>query len=257
MPNRIIKESICVSDTVDKLKWFEEVTFYRLIVNCDDYGRFDGRTRILKSRLFPLKTDVTEKQIKSAINSLSSVGLVQVYMYDQKPFLQITNWAKHQSIRTKRSKYPSPQNADESDLQTDENNCMQMNTDASLIQSNTIQSESISESEYKKQRPQRHKYGEYNNVLLSDEEIEKLKSEFVNDWRDRIERLSCYMESTGKTYKNHLATIRNWAKRDKNKTDVSSVKKGALNNYEDTNETDYAAIEQKALDMMLEESNGN
>ena len=36
MPNRIIRESICTSDSVDKLSWFEEVLFYRLIVNCDD-----------------------------------------------------------------------------------------------------------------------------------------------------------------------------------------------------------------------------
>ena len=29
-----------------------------------------------------------------------------------------------------------------------------------------------------------------------------------------MERLSAYMASTGKTYKNHLATIRSWALRD-------------------------------------------
>ena len=63
-------------------------------------------------------------------------------------------------------------------------------------------------------RNQRHKYGEYSNVLLSDSDLAKLKIEFPNDWEERIERLSAYMASTGKTYKNHLATIRNWAKRD-------------------------------------------
>ena len=59
----------------------------------------------------------------------------------------------------------------------------------------------------------RHKYGEYNNVLLSDEDMDKLKSEFP-DWKSRIDRLSSYMASTGKSYKNHLATIRNWARND-------------------------------------------
>lgn len=42
MPNRIIKESICVSESIDSLSWFDEVFFYRLIVNCDDYGRLDA-----------------------------------------------------------------------------------------------------------------------------------------------------------------------------------------------------------------------
>lgn len=61
----------------------------------------------------------------------------------------------------------------------------------------------------------RHKYGEYKNVLLSDEDMEKLKAEFPADWNARIERLSAYIAQSGKSYKNHLATIRNWAKKDR------------------------------------------
>ncbi len=59
----------------------------------------------------------------------------------------------------------------------------------------------------------RHEYGAYRNVLLSDEDLAKLREEFP-DWEARIERLSEYIASTGKSYKNHLATIRAWAKRD-------------------------------------------
>lgn len=59
----------------------------------------------------------------------------------------------------------------------------------------------------------KHKYGEYNNVLLTDEELLNLKAEYP-DWQERIERLSSYVASTGKSYKSHYATIRNWAKKD-------------------------------------------
>ena len=70
----------------------------------------------------------------------------------------------------------------------------------------------------KKEKPQKHKYGQYQNVLLSDDELEKLKTEFPVDWEERIERVSGYCASKGTSYKNYLATIRNWAKRDaKNK----------------------------------------
>lgn len=78
--------------------------------------------------------------------------------------------------------------------------------------------------------PARHKYGEYQNVLLSDDDIEKLKKEFP-DWADRIERLSAYMASTGKTYKNHLATIRNWARRDRTKP-APDIKPSAPASYD-------------------------
>lgn len=67
-------------------------------------------------------------------------------------------------------------------------------------------------------KPTKHKYGEYKNVLLTDEDYEKLMAEFPCDYEERIEKLSCYIASTGKVYKNHLATIRNWAKRDKEQT---------------------------------------
>ncbi|EJY52512.1 helix-turn-helix domain-containing protein [Enterococcus faecium] len=70
-------------------------------------------------------------------------------------------------------------------------------------------------SKKSKAKPIRHKYGEYKNVLLSDEQMEKLKTEFPNDYQERIERLSEYCESSGKTYKNYLATIRSWARKEK------------------------------------------
>lgn len=61
----------------------------------------------------------------------------------------------------------------------------------------------------------RHKYGMYELVLLTDEDYEKLKAEFPHDYSERIARLDEYIASTGKKYKNHLATIRSWAKKDR------------------------------------------
>ena len=69
MPNRILKESICTSDNIDQLSNLAEIAFYRLIVNCDDYGRMDARAKILKSRLFPLK-DIQESDIAKAMDEL-------------------------------------------------------------------------------------------------------------------------------------------------------------------------------------------
>lgn len=63
-------------------------------------------------------------------------------------------------------------------------------------------------------KPVKHKHGEYRNVLLTDEELAKLRQQFPLDLPARIERLSEYMASTGKKYKSHYATIRAWASRD-------------------------------------------
>ena len=145
MPNRILKETICTSETIDALSWFEEVTFYRLIANCDDYGRADARVPILKAKLFPLKT-VTDKQIGEAISKLSTVGIVAVYEYDGRPYLQLVTWDKHQSVRNKKSKFPAVNGSMElsasenMQLITGENTCMQLKSIDIKCSRNPIQS---------------------------------------------------------------------------------------------------------------------
>lgn len=141
MPNRILNEGICSSDTIDGLKWFEEVLFYRLLVNCDDYGRFDGRPAIIKNRLFPLKENLTLKAVSDGIYSLANSGLVVLYECEGKPFLYLPTWTKFQTVRAKKSKYPSPDEA----VKSSEIICKQTQADVPVIQSN-----SYSESKSKK-----------------------------------------------------------------------------------------------------------
>ena len=153
MPNRILKESICRSEDIDSLTWFEEVLFYRLIVICDDFGRFDGRIKIIKGSCFPLKS-VTEKDIDRALNKLSAVGLVKLYKVEEKPYLQLVTWSSYQTIRNQKSKYPEcPSNLQEKEnlhekesdceqLQSIENNCNQLQSIVFNCPRNPIQSES-------------------------------------------------------------------------------------------------------------------
>lgn len=142
MPNRILKESICTSENVDQLSAFEETVFYRLIVNCDDYGRMDGRPKILISKLFPLK-EVRVKQMEDALRALTSAELVTLYTVDGKPFLQMKTWDKHQQMRAKKSKYPAPADG----VPSLDINCNQMISSDSKCSRNPIQSESEYETE--------------------------------------------------------------------------------------------------------------
>lgn len=80
-----------------------------------------------------------------------------------------------------------------------------------------IQNTEKENTDNKIKKEKRTLYGEYKNVALSDNELEKLKTEFPADWSKRIEAVSAYCESTGKKYKNYLATIRTWARRDSEK----------------------------------------
>ena len=138
MPNRILKESICTSEDIDGLSWFCEVFWYRLIVNCDDFGRIDARPAILKSKLFPLKDSVTKKNVEDAVTALSSAGLIFLYEVQGKPYLQLKTWNEHQQVRAQKSKYPDPK---EGSVVFDSNG-NQMISDDIKCSRNPIQSES-------------------------------------------------------------------------------------------------------------------
>lgn len=57
-------------------------------------------------------------------------------------------------------------------------------------------------------------YGEYKNVFFTNEQYQKLLNEFPNDYNERIQRLDDYIQSSGKKYKDCLATIRTWARKE-------------------------------------------
>lgn len=108
----------------------------------------------------------------------------------------------------------------------------------------------------KSDKPVKHKYGEYSNVLLTDDELDKLKAEYP-DYLDRIERLSSYVASTGKSYKSHYATIRNWARKDAEKPGRKEIvpswmnKKSSAEKYMDYGQRKYSADEMDDLEAKL------
>ena len=57
MPNRILKESICMSDSLALVSAEAERLFYRLIVKCDDYGVYYGHEQIIKNTCFAANAD--------------------------------------------------------------------------------------------------------------------------------------------------------------------------------------------------------
>jgi len=134
VPNRIIKESICTSEQIDSLSQSAEILFYRLMVNCDDYGLFDARLKLVASKCYPLKS-IEINSLRDDLASLQAANLVFLYEVDGKTYGKLTSWEKHQQVRAKRAKFPLPENGSEII-------CNQLIANVPGIQSNPIQSES-------------------------------------------------------------------------------------------------------------------
>lgn len=81
----------------------------------------------------------------------------------------------------------------------------------------------INDNLKEKNKKEKISFGEFKNVLLSEEELEKLKQRFP-DYELRIEKLSNYIASKGDRYKSHYATILNWARNEKKESDVAEIK---------------------------------
>ena len=143
MPNRIIKESICSSEDIAKLEPMEEIFFYRLIVNCDDFGRCDARPQMLKAKLFPINESIGTEECMIYLERIVEVGLVTLYESEGRPYLFLTKWEDHQQMRARRSKYPDPTPESIKKISHDINGNHLISDDITCTrESNPIQSES-------------------------------------------------------------------------------------------------------------------
>lgn len=189
MPNRILKEGICTSSDIDNLTYFQEAFFYRLIVNCDDFGRFDGRTAILKARLFPLK-NLKEGEVETSLEILARENLIERYVHEGKPYIQLKKWSQHQQVRNKRSKYPDPDEGEE-----------------------IVQQPKVEEPEKvkAKSKPKESKLNFSENVTMTQKEYDTLLEKYGEEaTKALIEKLDVYKTSTGKVYKSDYSTMASW-----------------------------------------------
>lgn len=157
MANRIIRESICTSETIDVLSMGAEVTFYRMLVCVDDYGRIDARPKLLKSKLYPIK-DISLEEFTGYLDELYQSGLIWGYAVAGKSYIQVSTWDQYQQVRNKRSKYPAP-DPDAQRTQPDINclqvdiNCNQVTADQKQLDSNCSQSDALNPYPYPNPNP--------------------------------------------------------------------------------------------------------
>ena len=135
MPNRIIKDSIRTSKSINAMSDFQFRLWAYLITYVDDYGRGSADPELLKGFVFPRRKGVTEGTISKTLAELATIGSVILYEVDGEPYLCFPNWSEHQTVRNKVSKFPAPADG----LITSEINCNQLKADESKCARNPIQ----------------------------------------------------------------------------------------------------------------------
>lgn len=166
--------------------------------------------------------------VRLALKAFEQFGMIEII----DNVITIPNWNKHQSLdayekKKQRDKLYMRERraaqkaliAQSSDASSDSKTTGSSDVVVSDIEEDKEKDKELLSKDNSRKKPSKHKHGEYDNVLLTDAELEKLKDEYI-DYEERIERLSSYIASTGKVYKSHFATIRNWARKDQSSQPV-------------------------------------
>lgn len=183
-----------------------------LLLSLKDSGKlyYDGvETDFIKE--LALTIDETEDDVMVTVNYLVAQGLMEIIIENDEYFLtEIPSLIGSETASTRRSRKSRGQKALQCNTGATPCNLLQQNCNGDIEIDKEIDIELEKEGELKGQALARN-YGRYENVFLTDTELSELQAELPEKWAYYIERLSGYIASTGKKYKNHAATIRRWA----------------------------------------------
>ena len=161
--------------------------------------------------------------VRSAMKILTELNMIEVlddstiYMSEVEKLTGSETTAAERMRKSRNKQKALPECNNVTEECNNEQNCYtekEIETELDTETDKELKEDKMSD---KPTKSPKHKYGMYNNVLLSDEEMEKLQNEFPYDYQERIERLSEYIASKGAKYKDHLATIRSWARKDQSR----------------------------------------
>ena len=188
------------------LTWTEKILFVEIDSLDNEDGCFAG------NEYFAKFFNLSKNRISKMVSSLKEKGYITVSFTYREGTKEIERRVIHIDNRYRRKQL---EGIGESNYTPIGGNDKDNNTSINNTTNNTSNKEYSMDLKEKKKKEVKHKYGEFDNVLLTDVEYNKLQERFPHDLKSRIERLSGYVASTGKSYKSHYATVINWAKKDK------------------------------------------
>ena len=177
--------------------------------------------------------DIPVPLIRQSMQLFEKFGMIEIV----NDIAQISNWARYQNVESMESvrektrlrvqRYRQRQKIEQKPENDDCNaTCNVTVTDAVTsgnVKCNGIEKRIENREERKEKEegegeritPAREACGIYNNVFLTDQEQRTLYAEIGDAFRDYIDDLSSYKQSSGKEYADDFATIRRWAAKDR------------------------------------------
>lgn len=181
---RYLKPEFFSDEDLGTLPFQTRLTFEGLWCYADKAGRLEYRPKYLKAMIFPYDNIKIEKEIESlAIGKTNGNPFIQLYEIEERQYIQIIQWDKHQRPHhtEKESEIPpAPPLIKEKGMEKGN----QLEASKELRNGELTVKEPLKNNN-------KLKTGKFENVLLTTTEKEKVSPE-------EIEALSEWLESSGK-----------------------------------------------------------
>ena len=228
---RMFSLKIVDSDLFLDMPLSSQCLYFHLSMRADDDGFVDNPKKIIKI------IGANDDDLKILITK----GFVIVF---EREIIVITHWKINNFIRKDRYK-PTMYIEQKQQLYQTENGAyiseekagchlvnQRLSSGQPSIDKGRLDKVSIDKGREESTPPPDSKtYGEYQNIILTDEQYKALQEKLQGHTDTMIEKLSRYIKSTGKTYQDHYVTILNWYEQDKEK--LSQKKTGKIPTIED------------------------
>ena len=186
---------------------------------------------VIGSQSLAAELGFSRQQVRTAIKKLKSTNEITIESTNKFSIITIVNWRDYQSS----------ENFSTSKLTNTATNNQPTNNQQ--ITNNQPQRKNVKNIKNgkngKKREGTRTPRGEFHNVLLSDSELSELKTRYPQFYEAKIERLSRYLTSTGKTYKDHYATLLDWLAEDTVNETQKSDSSYDINELEEIDTLDF------------------
>ena len=235
---RTIKPQFWLNEELGTIPRDARLLYIGLWNLADDRGVFEWKPGQIKIQIFPYDTDISTKNIEKWLENLQKILNITKFKEDGKDYGYIIMFSKHQEIK-RPSKWTFTKNLPQitpnthplvgEDSPTAPDNC------GTAPESSPTAPLREKEKEKEKEKSigsVKNIYGEFKNVLLTDNELTELKTRFpTGDAEKKIENLSQYIASHGKKYHSHYATILNWARDEQTVQPKKEVTSGKLTEW--------------------------
>jgi len=119
---RMIKPEFCTSKTLNNISLESNLLFVMIWMHSDDYGTILNSVRRIFGECFPLRNDVTEKQVSKWLNELIDNKLLIPVTHNGNELLVCRSWEEHQKVPniSKRNNIDNDMSSDEIRLKIEE-----------------------------------------------------------------------------------------------------------------------------------------